>query len=77
MVEFGADGDFVGRSALREIAERGVDRLLTGVRIGGEPILGNPDRYPVFREGDPVGQLTSVVFWPRFRANIGFVLGGC
>lgn len=74
MVEFDVEGDFVGRSALREIGEQGVERLLTGVRIHGEPILGNPVRYPVFRQGDQVGALTSVAYSPRFGANLGFVL---
>ena len=76
MVEFDAEGDFVGGSALREIARRGADRMLTGVRIGGEPILGNPVHYPARRGGDRVGVLTSVAYSPRFCANLGFVLVG-
>ena len=74
LVEFGAEGDFAGRPALVEIAERGVDRLLTGARIGGEPIWGNPVHYPAHLEGRQVGVLTSVAYSPRFGANLGFVL---
>lgn len=74
LVDFAAEGDFAGRSALKEIAERGAARLLTGVRIEGGPIPGNPVRWPVFREGVWVGELTSVAYSPRFGANLGFVL---
>ncbi len=74
LVDLDADGDFVGRSALAAVAERGPERLMTGVRIDGPPQLGNPTHYPVFAGGARVGRLTSVAYSPRFGANLGFVL---
>ncbi len=73
LVAFDAEGDFAGRSALLKIAEQGADRLLVGARVGGDPIMGNPVPYPVFREGERVGKLTSAAYSPRFGSNLGFV----
>ncbi len=74
LVDFAAEGGFAGRAALRRIAEQGAARLLTGVRIEGGPIPGNPVRWPVFWEGGQVGELSSAAYSPRFGANLGFVL---
>ena len=74
IVDLDTDGDFVGRTALAALAERGPERLMTGVRMGGPPQLGNPTHYPVFAGGARVGSLTSVAYSPRFGANLGFVL---
>lgn len=74
LVDFDDGEDFAGRAALMEIAEQGPARLLTGVRMGGEPILGNPVHYPLFLEGRQVGWLTSAAYSPRFDANLGFAL---
>ena len=69
----GAD-DFIGKSALRAQAARGVARRMTGIRIAGDPILYNPEHHEVLADGAKVGHLTSVVYSPRFEANLGFVL---
>ena len=74
VVNLKAEGDFVGRAALSRLAERGPERLMTGARIGGPPLLGNPTHYPVFSGDAQVGVLTSVAYSPRFGANLGFVL---
>ena len=74
LVDFDSGADFAGRAALMKIAEQGPTRLLTGVRIGGEPILGNPVRYPLFLESRQIGWLTSAAYSPRFDANLGFAL---
>ena len=74
IVDLDAEGDFVGRAALAAVAERRPERLMTGVRIGGPPRLGNPTHYPVYDGDARVGRLTSVAYSPRFGANLGFVL---
>ncbi len=73
------DGDpFVGRDALREVAQRGPARRLIGCVIDGDPIdvLSHP--VPVVPTGsdvdDPVGQLRSATDSRRFGRNIGLCL---
>ena len=65
--------DFIGKAALRAQAERGVEHRLTGIRVGGDPILYNPEHHDVLVGDSYVGRLTSVVYSPRFEANLGFV----
>lgn len=72
-VQFDSADDFAGKAALAAQAARGIDRRLTGVRIDGDPILSNSAHMDVQVDGRSVGRLTSVVYSPRFDANLGFV----
>ena len=75
-VQLDAADDFIGRDALAAQAARGVDRRLTGLRIGGEPVAHNPELLDVRADGAKVGHLTSMVYSPRFDANLGYVFVG-
>jgi aminomethyltransferase len=67
------DADFIGRPALERIASEGVDRKLVGVEIGGEPLrMWLEDFWPVRRDGDVVGRLTSASHSFRLERNIGY-----
>lgn len=71
LVELSAD--FVGRPALEKVAAQGVTRKLVGVEMGGESFrmwLG--DFWPVRRDGDVVGKLTSAGHSFRLNRNIGY-----
>ncbi|HKZ75777.1 MAG TPA: glycine cleavage T C-terminal barrel domain-containing protein [Actinomycetota bacterium] len=71
LVELSAD--FVGRPALERVAAQGVTRKLVGVEMGGEPFrmwLG--DFWPVGRDGEVVGKLTSAGHSFRLNRNIGY-----
>jgi aminomethyltransferase len=71
LVEFSAD--FIGRGALQRIAADGVDRKLVGVEIGGEAFrLWLEDFWPVRRDGEVVGKLTSASHSFRLGKNIGY-----
>jgi glycine cleavage system aminomethyltransferase T len=71
LVEFGAD--FIGKPALLRIAEEGVDRKLVGVEFGGEPFrMWLDDFWPVTRDGEVVGRLTSASHSFRLKKNIGY-----
>lgn len=72
-VQFDSEADFVGRTALEAQQARGVTRRLTGLRIGGDPVGSNPEFVNVSADGAKVGHLTSMVYSPRFGANLGFV----
>lgn len=76
LVAFDSEDDFVGRAALEAQATRGVDRKLTGIKVDGDPLGANSMFIDVSRDGEGVGHITSIVYSPRFNANIGFVLVG-
>ncbi|MCP3976471.1 MAG: glycine cleavage system protein T [bacterium] len=71
-VQFDGAEDFVGKAALLTQAARGIDRRLTGIRIGGDPVLSNSAHMDVQLDGRSVARLTSMVYSPRFDANLGF-----
>lgn len=73
MVNFDTPDDFIGRTALEKVAAEGVDMLMTGAKISGDPIYGNPEFYPVYAGDREVGLLKSMSYSPRFGSNIGFV----
>ncbi len=76
LVQFDSADDFIGRSALDAQRAQGVERELTGIRFGGDPVGYNPEFIDVSRQGETVGYITSMVYSPRYSANIGFVLVG-
>lgn len=74
-VDLDKDADFIGKEALRRIAEQGVDRKVVGVELGGDPIMGYLDDYlPVVDGTRQIGQVSSAFWSPRLEKNIGFAL---
>jgi glycine cleavage system aminomethyltransferase T len=75
LVDLDAGRDFVGRDALARIAEEGVSRRVVGVVIEGErfPTL-NFTTWPVTVGGQVVGKVTSAVYSPRLKRNIGYAM---
>jgi glycine cleavage system aminomethyltransferase T len=79
MVELEQEQDFIGREALREIANRGVSRKLVGVELGGARLGAYsdgsmPDFFSVTKDGTLVGKVTSACFSPRLEKNIGYAM---
>jgi glycine cleavage system aminomethyltransferase T len=79
MVEFEQDQDFIGREALKKVAEEGVSRKLVGVEIGGEKLGAYNDGsmidfFPVHKDGEKIGKVTSACYSPRLDKNIGFAM---
>ncbi|HEX6330556.1 MAG TPA: glycine cleavage T C-terminal barrel domain-containing protein [Actinomycetota bacterium] len=67
------EADFIGRDALRRLSEEGVDRKLVGVEIGGEPFrMWLEEFWPVRRDGEVVGRLTSASHSFRLKKNLGY-----
>lgn len=66
--------DYIGRRALEQIKAAGVTRRLVGIEIDGARLDLNMTKWPV-RAGDAVvGHVTSAVFSPRLRKNIGYAI---
>ncbi len=59
--------------ALRRIRQEGVTRRIVGVELDGEPFEAlNNTKWPVVEEGRRIGKVTSAIYSPRLRKNIGF-----
>ncbi len=72
LVDEDKSADYIGRRALQQIKAVGVQRKLVGIEIGGGPLDLNPIKWPVKADGKVVGQVTSAVYSPRLRKNIGY-----
>lgn len=72
LVDDGKPADFIGKAALRRIKAAGVQRKLAGIEIAGDPVDFNMTRWPVCHRAEPIGFVTSALFSPRLRRNIGY-----
>jgi glycine cleavage system aminomethyltransferase T len=76
LVELDQAADFLGKDALRRVAEEGVDRKLVGIGIDGDPMRDEGalnDFWPVRSPGgDHVGRVTAGAWSPRLERNIGY-----
>ncbi len=75
LVNLDMDADFVSKTALSKIKEKGVSHYLVGFEIGGAPLEGsNDEHYPVFLDNQKVGYLTSSIYSPRLEKNIALAM---
>ena len=63
------DHEFVGRAALIEQADQGIDRQLIGIIMQVKGVLRA--HYPVYEESNCVGEITSGAFSPTLQRGIG------
>ncbi|MGH8620829.1 MAG: glycine cleavage T C-terminal barrel domain-containing protein [Burkholderiales bacterium] len=66
--------DYVGREALRQIRDRGVERKLAGIEIEGDRIEMNAVRWAAVTSGGGAGRVTSALYSPRLKKNIGYAM---
>jgi len=66
--------DYIGKSALARIRAEGVKRKLVGVEIEGERIDFNMTQWAVQVDGRRVGHITSAIYSPRLKKNIGYAM---
>jgi len=75
LVDLDMDADFVGKAALRRIRDEGVRRKQVGLCIEGPRLKGpNTTFWPISRDGEPVGKVTSAVYSPRLEQNIALAM---
>jgi len=75
LVELDQADDFIGKETLRRIRDKGVDRKLVGIGIGGDPLSEEgavADFRPVLVDGQRVGRVTGAAWSPRLERNIGY-----
>lgn len=75
LVALDSDADFIGKSALRAIRDKGVTRKQIGLIIDGEAFAGPNTRFwPVICNDLVVGKVTSAVYSPRLEKNIAMAM---
>jgi aminomethyltransferase len=75
LVDFSlADEASISIAAYRRIKAKGVACRIVGVEIDGAPFPGlNNVKWPASKAGgDIVGKVTSAIYSPRLRRNIGY-----
>jgi aminomethyltransferase len=70
--------DFVGKSALLAIREKGASRKQAGLILHGAPLSApNTKFWPVIKNGKVIGKVTSAVYSPRLEQNIALAMIDC
>ena len=66
--------DYIGKSALAKLKDKGVDRKLVGVELPGDQLRAELSRvWDVVSDGKTVGRVTDAVWSPGLQKNIGYV----
>jgi len=68
--------DFIGKTALKNIAAVGVKRRFAGIEISGSPVAYNECSIPIYQGVKLVGKATSVIYSPRLDKSIGLAILG-
>ena len=67
------DCDNIARDALAKIEAKGVAKRINGVEIDGDPFPAlNNTKWPARAGGERVGKVTSAIYSPRLKRNIGY-----
>ena len=75
LVDLDMEADFISKTALTLIKERGVSQQLVGLEIDGAPFVGSNDFFwPILKEGVKVGTVTSAIYSPRLQKNIALAM---
>lgn len=77
LVDLDMDGDFLSRSALTKLSQKGASQQLVGLEIEGTPFVGSNDFFwPVMADDARVGTVTSAIYSPRLDKNIALAIVG-
>ena len=69
--------DYLGRAALQHAAAAGPSRQIRGVLFDGGPCPTCAAPWPVHVGDKQVGQVTSAIWSPRLKRNVGLSLIDC
>jgi glycine cleavage system aminomethyltransferase T len=68
-----ADEASISLAALRQIREQGVGQKINGMEFDGDPFPNlNYVKWPIVDGGEKIGKVTSAIYSPRLRRNIGY-----
>jgi aminomethyltransferase len=75
LVDLKMPANFIGKAALKRVQQQGISRQQVGLEIDGEPLPGpNTQFWPVEVDGEVIGKVTSAVYSPRLKKNIGLAM---
>jgi aminomethyltransferase len=74
LVDLDKSQPFIGKNALRRLSTAGVRRKLAGVEIDGAKLDLNMTRWRVHAAAETIGEVTSAVYSPRLKKNIGYAM---
>jgi aminomethyltransferase len=74
LVDDRKSADYIGRDALRRIKREGVRRKLVGIEIEGPRIEMNAVPWAAAANGTRTGRVTSAIYSPRLKKNIGYAM---
>lgn len=74
MIDLDREDDFIGKQALRRIAEDGPARKLVGIVFDGDPVTFNEHPWTARVDGNIAGTIRAVCHSPRIQSNIGLAL---
>ena len=75
LVDLDQSADFIGKKSLTRIHAEGVKRRLVGVELDGDAMAApNEAPWPVYAGEQALGRVTSCVYSPRLKKNIGLAM---
>ena len=75
LVNLESDINFIGKDALLKIKKDGIKRKQVGLIISCKPLQGpNTTFWPVEKNGNIIGKVTSAVYSPRLKKNIALAM---
>jgi aminomethyltransferase len=74
-IELDKDFNFIGKDALIDLNNKGLSRKQVGIIINDKPMKGPNTRFwDVIKNDVVVGKVTSAVYSPRLKLNIGIAM---
>ena len=74
-IDLDKDFDFVGKDALLKIKQDGIKRKQVGILIHDKPMAGpNTHHWDINKDNQSIGKVTSAVYSPRLKLNIGLAI---
>jgi len=75
LVNLDMDAEFIGKAALRKIKQEGPMRKQVGLVLDFAPLTGpNTTFWAIQQDGATIGKVTSAVYSPRLKQNIGLAM---
>jgi glycine cleavage system aminomethyltransferase T len=75
LINLNTENNFIGKKALVDIQEKGVQRIQVGLILNCERLKGpNTSFWPVTKGNTHIGKVTSAVYSPRLDQNIALAM---